>query len=168
MYHGATRDVNSCILWLVNASVCVDTLVLDQAGYGRRTACRCRRQPHREPSSTPSPAGFSLVEKTETLRRLVHPQTKLAVANEQRAVVGDGAAMRPVPLDPCSQRLHQKTEKLLLRRVHPHTKPAMANKERAVVGDGPAVRPVPLLLRPGFRKKKRKKTYVVLYIHKPS
>ena len=44
----------------------------------------------------------------------------------------------------------------------------MANEQRSVVGDGAAVRPVPLLLRPGFRKKKRKKTYVVLYIHKPS
>ena len=44
----------------------------------------------------------------------------------------------------------------------------MANEQRAVVGDGPAMRPVPLLLRPGFRKMKRKKTYVVLYIHKPS
>ena len=59
----------------------------NQAGCGKRTACRCRRRRRREPSSTQSPAGFSLAEMKENLRRLVHPQAKLAMTNEQRSVV---------------------------------------------------------------------------------
>ena len=103
------------------------------------------------------------------LCRIARYWTKLAVANEQRAVVGDGLAMRPVPLN-ARLKLSQKTkkEKLLLRRVHQQAKLAMANEQRAVVGDGPAVRPVPLLLLTGFHYQKRKKTYDVLYIHRPS
>ena len=34
----------------------------------------------------------------KTLLRLVHQETELAMANEERAVRGDGPAMRPVPL----------------------------------------------------------------------
>ena len=74
------------------------------------------------------------------------------MANKERAVIGDGAAVCPVPLN-ARLKLSQKTkkEKLLLRRVHPQAKLAVANEQRAVVGDSPAVRPVPLILRPGFR-----------------
>ena len=73
------------------------------------------------------------------------------MANEERSVVGDCPSVSPVPLDPSSQCLHQKKEKLLLRRVHPQAKLAMTNEQRSVVGDGPAVCPVPLILWPGFR-----------------
>jgi hypothetical protein len=52
-----------------STSSCTST---DQAGYGKRTACRYRRRRRHAPSSTPSTAGFSLTEKKETLRRFVH------------------------------------------------------------------------------------------------
>ena len=73
------------------------------------------------------------------------------MADEERAVVRDGAAVRPVPLN-ARLKLSQKTkkEKLSLRRVHPQAKLAMADEERTVIGDGAAMRPVPLLLWPGF------------------
>jgi hypothetical protein len=82
----------------------------DQAGYGKRTACRFWRQRHRGTSSTRSQLATLTTEKRKSLLRLVHPETKLAMANEQRAIVGDSATVRPVPLIPCSQRSRQKRE----------------------------------------------------------
>ena len=67
------------------------------------------------------------------------------MANEQRAVVGDSATVRPVPLVLFWTCLTTRKEKeSLLRLVHPETKLAVANEQRAVVGDSPAVGPVPL------------------------
>jgi 2,4-dienoyl-CoA reductase-like NADH-dependent reductase (Old Yellow Enzyme family) len=77
-----------------------------QAGCGKRTACHCWRQPRRGTSSTCLVLDLSHNKKREkSLLRLVHPETKLAVANEQRAIDGDSTNMGPVPLDPNSQRL---------------------------------------------------------------
>jgi hypothetical protein len=55
----------------------------DPAGYGKRTACHCRRQRHRGTSSTCLVLDLSDNKKREkSLLRCIHPKTKLAMANE--------------------------------------------------------------------------------------